>query len=29
LTKKVVALILRQLEASGFDKEQVRRDLDA
>jgi len=29
LTKKLVALILRQLEASGFDKEQVRRDLDA
>jgi hypothetical protein len=28
-TKKLVALILRQLEVSGFDKEQVRRELDA
>jgi predicted RNA binding protein YcfA (HicA-like mRNA interferase family) len=28
LTKKHVALILRQLEAAGFDKEQIRRDLD-
>ena len=29
LTKKMVALILRQLEMSGFNKEQVRRELDA
>jgi predicted RNA binding protein YcfA (HicA-like mRNA interferase family) len=29
LTKKHVALILRQLGAAGFDKEQVRRELDA
>lgn len=29
LTKKLVALILRQLEMSGFDKEQIRRELDA
>jgi predicted RNA binding protein YcfA (HicA-like mRNA interferase family) len=29
LTKKHVALILRQLEAAGFDKEQIRLDLDA
>jgi predicted RNA binding protein YcfA (HicA-like mRNA interferase family) len=28
LTKKMVALILRQLEMSGFNKEQVRRELD-
>jgi hypothetical protein len=28
LTKKMVALILRQLEMSGFDKEQIRRELD-
>jgi predicted RNA binding protein YcfA (HicA-like mRNA interferase family) len=29
LTKKHVALILRQLEAAGFDKDQIRRELDA
>ena len=29
LTKKHVALILRQLEGADFDKEQVRRELDA
>jgi len=29
LTKKHVALILRQLEAAGFDKERIRLDLDA
>ena len=29
LTKKHVALILRHLEAAGFDKEQIRRELDA
>ena len=29
LTKKHVGLILRQLEAAGFDKAQVRRELDA
>ena len=28
LTKKMVALILRQLEMSGFNKDQVRRELD-
>jgi predicted RNA binding protein YcfA (HicA-like mRNA interferase family) len=29
LTKKHVGLILRQLESAGFDKEQVRHELDA
>ena len=29
LTKKHVALILRHLEAAGFDKERIRLDLDA
>ena len=29
LTKKHVAIIMRQLEAAGFDKEQIRRELDA
>ena len=29
LTKKHVGLILRQLEAAGFDKDQIRRELDA
>lgn len=29
LTKKHVGLILRHLEAAGFDKEQIRRELEA
>jgi predicted RNA binding protein YcfA (HicA-like mRNA interferase family) len=29
LTKKHVAMILRQLEGAGFEKEQIRRELDA
>jgi predicted RNA binding protein YcfA (HicA-like mRNA interferase family) len=29
LTKKHVGLILRQLEAAGFDKDEIRRELDA
>ncbi len=28
LTKKHVAMILRHLEAAGFDKNQIRRELD-
>lgn len=29
LTKKHVAMIVRQLEAAGFDRDTVRRELDA
>ena len=29
LTKKHVAMILRDLEGAGFDKDQIRRELDA
>jgi predicted RNA binding protein YcfA (HicA-like mRNA interferase family) len=29
LTKKHVGLILRQLEGAGFDKDEIRRELDA